>query len=448
MHFDDDDFVHDDEDAPNATPKTGQKLRAVPDPPSKDTSARRPACVTTVIDSWRKSGPLRHEPTGIEKLDEKTGGGPIYGSRWYLAGAPDAGKTALLIQIAHDFALRGIAVGLLAVDEEASDIVTRLAQRVGYLRLACELRDEFDLDDMTERLGGLPIRLYDDSWTIESAADDLAAFAKERAAADPESHPHGPRAFFGIDSLQTVSCMAESLANLEGREVPEATAVTMRVRAIRRKATAHGLIALATSELGRSAYSSRDKDKQTSTMAGSKWSGSVEYSARVLLGLRSVDGEKDVLDLEIAKNKHGPREEHIYLQIDRRSQIVSSSGYCPEPRDKESEDKRREEANEARNKERSRADGATVALVLASNPGVSVRDARALAMAQLGSGGTRMDLAFAALGKAVLRVPMPKGRFDLYLDGRLVPLNVLERMDDDARRTVSNSRPPSQQSEL
>src|SRR5678815_1197380 len=67
-----------------------------------------------IVDSWLAHGPLVHEPTGISALDKLTGGGPVYGSRWYLLGAPDAGKTALLLQIAHVFALRGICVGILA----------------------------------------------------------------------------------------------------------------------------------------------------------------------------------------------------------------------------------------------------------------------------------------------------------------------------------------------
>ena len=69
-----------------------------------DTSATSPstppANITDVLAHWRKNGPLVHEPTGIEALDEVTDGGPVYGSRWGVAGAPDAGKTALAMQVA------------------------------------------------------------------------------------------------------------------------------------------------------------------------------------------------------------------------------------------------------------------------------------------------------------------------------------------------------------
>src|SRR6478609_86584 len=140
--------------------------------------------IGSVIEEWRVSGPLVHEPTGISALDELTGGGPVYGSRWYLAGAPDAGKTALLVQIAHVFSQRGVTVGLLAVDEDPEDIVTRFAQRVGFSRSHCEIRDPIILDGIAVALNGLAVRLYDSSWTIEAAAADLHAFGKRRAELD------------------------------------------------------------------------------------------------------------------------------------------------------------------------------------------------------------------------------------------------------------------------
>jgi predicted ATP-dependent serine protease len=106
--------------------------------------------ICVVLDTWGTEGPLIHEPTGFAKLDEATGGGPVYGTRWVVVGAPDAGKTALLVQIGHEYAKRGIHVGFLAVDEEAGDLVTRLAQRVGFSRQDCERRDPEMLAKMSE----------------------------------------------------------------------------------------------------------------------------------------------------------------------------------------------------------------------------------------------------------------------------------------------------------
>lgn len=359
------------------------------DEPPKDGAASVAAGVTVPVDvlaRWRADGRLVHEPTGIAGLDELTGGGPVYGTRWYLAGAPDAGKTALLVQIAHTYALRGIAVGLLAVDEEADDLVTRLAQRCGWERSHCEIRDPGVLESMREHMD-LPIRIYDGSWTIESAAEDLARHRGER------------RAMFGIDSLQTVTCSAELAAE---RQMAEVQAVTARTRAIRSVATRHRMITITTSELGRGAYASNDPKQQTSILSSAKWSGAVEYSARVLLGLRSVAGEKDVVDVEVAKNKHGPRDEHVYLRIDRRSQTLSASGYEPPP----AEDQ--ETVRDEKKRARVAADAETVLSLVIERPGMGVRDLIGAAVAH----GLSKDRVYAALSSLGDRVERRPGKRD------------------------------------
>jgi len=371
-------------------------------------------CLTPgdVLDSWASEGPLIHEATGIARLDELTGGGPVYGSRWYLAGAPDAGKTALLLQLAHALAHRGVTVGLLAVDEEPSDIVTRLAQRLGYERIDCEVRDPSTLDVIRSELAALPLRIYNDDWTIEAAAADLASYARERAAADPPSHPNGPRAMLGVDSLQTVACATERATLLSGaRELSEVGAVTARVRAIRAVSSAHRMFVLATSELGRSSYRSSDPSQQTATMAGAKWSGAVEYSARVLLGLRSVPDQPDMVDLEVAKNKHGPRDEHVFLRIDRRSQTLVPVDYEPKPAPAQQD---RDDAA----RDRVVKDAAAVARVLAVRPGIGLRELRGATRAAAGIGHDRVEAGLALLDdyELVRRGTGPRGAKPLTLE--------------------------------
>lgn len=365
---------------------TRQELERLTEDPRRP---RTGVSVTDVLEGWRQSGPLVHESTGFPELDDLTGGGPVFGSRWYLAGAPDAGKTALLVQWAHQFAQRGIPVGLLAVDEDPDDIVTRLAQRAGYMRSICEIRDESSIAELSTSLGGLPLRIYDAEWTIEGAAADLARFARDR------------HAMLAIDSLQTVQCEAERV-----REFSEVAAVTARTKAIRAVATRYKMLTIATSELGRGAYRSSDPKEQTSTMAASKWSGAIEYSARVLIGVRSVAGEKDIIDLDIAKNKHGPRDKHVYLRLDRRWQTLSQVSY--DPPQKPSAEERAEQAR-SRSARKVAADAAVVVRVLMSRPGMTVRELRAEVQAQGGIGKDRLDAALALLGDAIVRTPAAKG---------------------------------------
>lgn len=408
------DYEHTDADAPGAA--SGAEPQEAPK------SDRVALTISEVLTEWAQSGPLIHEPTGISQLDEFTGGGPVYGTRWYLGGSPDAGKTALLVQLAHEYARRGVTVGLLAVDEEAGDLVTRFAQRVGYSRSHCEVRDQGVLAAIEGELGALPLRLYDAAWTIEAAAADLATVALGRAQQDPSSHPHGPRAMLGVDSIQTVSCAADFQAAITGRELSEVSAVTARVRALRAVATRHRLIAIATSELGRGAYRSSDPSQQTSILAAGKWSGAIEYSARVLLGLRSVAGEQDLVEVEIAKNKHGPRDEKVYLRIDRRSQTLTPVAYDPPP----------PADRDAAAKDKATADAITVARLLLARPRLSVREFRAAAKSASGISHERVDVALDTLGAAVVRGVGPNRSMPLSLE--------LERLPEGIRRAVEESK--------
>ena len=419
-----------DGDAPAELPdRNGEAANEQPEPKKPEPEPRRPVTPDEVIAQWLVEGRLIHEPTGIARLDELTGGGPVYGSRWYLAGAPDAGKTALMLQIGHKFAHRGVAVGLLAVDEEDSDIVTRLAQRLGYDRIDCEVRQPETLATIRSEVSALPIRIYDGTWAIEEAAMDLATFAKERAEAHPESHPNGPRAMLCVDSLQTVRCETEALGAGGGRDLSEVAAVTARVRAIRAVATRYRLFALVTSELGRSAYRSGDPSQQASIMASAKWSGAVEYSARVLLGLRSVPDEQDLVDLEVAKNKHGPRDEHVFLRIDRRSQTLIPVEYDP-PTAAAQQDR------DGAARDRVATDAAALAGILKEFPGIGSRDLRAKARARAGIGVERVEAALALLDEyeLVARSSGPRGAKPMRL--ATVRGDRLAAVPDPLRRVI------------
>jgi hypothetical protein len=301
-------------------PKGDERVSGVhvaPKEAEKPAPASTVATPATVLASWLTSGPLLHEPTGLPKLDAATGGGPVYGRLWIIPGAPNAGKTFLLVHIAHEYALRGVLVGLLAVDEEADDVVTRLAQRVGFSRVACETRGLAEVESMTRRIGDLLIRIYDESWTIDGAADDLVQHAKEL----------GRRAMLGVDSLQTVRCTAELATK---RELGEHQAIAARVLTLKSKARCGEFVAIATSEMPRTQYRSKSAKADANPLAAGKGSGAIEYGARVQLGMTSLQGEPDVVQLELAKNKQGKdlladNDEAIYLRIDRAAQRLEET---------------------------------------------------------------------------------------------------------------------------
>lgn len=276
-----------------------------------------------IVGKWASDGPLVHQATGIEPLDRTTGGGPIYGTRWVIIGAPDAGKTALLVQIATSYVRAGVVVGLLAVDEDPDDISIRLAQRAGVERERCERRTPEDLAAIRDAFKAINIRIYDFRWTIEDAAEDLVTYAA------------GRRVMLGVDSLQTVRC------NAELGQKSTAENVGLRMQAVRAVAVRHRLISIATSEMNRSGYRSKKDADDMNPLALGKWSSDIEYQARVVLSLSNVAQSPDLIKVDFAKNKHWhprglPRGEAFYLQINRANQVLTTADAPPAEADMKS----------------------------------------------------------------------------------------------------------------
>lgn len=376
-----------------------------------------------VIAQWGVAGPLIHVPTGFSKIDEATGGGPPFGARCYILGAPDAGKTAFLVQVADYFLTQGIDVGFLAIDEEPGDVLMRFLQRRGFARPACEQRNAKDLADMAAAMSEAGLALYDDESTIESAMGDFAARAKRRGR---------PGAFF-IDSIQT----ARSANELEGASMH--SAVTLRTRAIRAATTANKFVTYATSEMSRAAYRSLDGADRISDMAAAKESGAIEYTARFMLSLRSVAGQPDLIEAAIAKNKFGPRtregEPGLHLRLDRATQTLTEDVTFVAQTKAGRDGQRAEQQNKE-----ALADAAALALVIVDEPGIAKSDAEDEVRRKASCGTRRCKSAFSALRKAIITQQGAHNRKSLFLDGTKVPLEVLELVDLAERPRVQASQ--------
>lgn len=349
-------------------------------PSGEDHETRTVHTVASVLERWGDEGPLAHEPTGLVELDERTGGGPVYGTRWYIVGAPDAGKTGLLLQLADVFARRGICVGLLAIDEEPGDLVIRLGQRAGFSRSELEGRTAETLGFVRETLADLPIRFYGGEHSIESAAQDLATWAAER----------GVGAMLGIDSIQSVTCSANLDAGGDGRAPSVRELVSANVQAVRNVASAHRLIAIATSEMNRTAYRHKKSADESNDIAAGAESRAIEFSARVLLALRSVPGESDLAEVRLAKNKHGPGwrgdADSIFLSLDR-ARMTFAQLDPPNNTDQA-------EAERTKNVAKVEADARAVLPLIVQAPGIGERGLRAkVKAAGLGIGRDRLDAA-------------------------------------------------------
>ena len=217
---------------------------------------------------------------------------------------------------------------------------------------------------MVAELSSLPIRMYGPEWTIEAAAADLASFAREHAASQVAATggPIRERAFLGIDSIQTVRC------DSEGDATSMHQCVTERAGSVRRVATRHRLIVIATSEMNRGGYRSiqaGEEAKEAGDLASAKESGAIEYSARVMFALRSVKGEPDKIEVHVAKNKHGPRGGVFFLDLNR-SRMTFAEADAPPKADGEARERIRDERGHAR----LLVVAVAVVQVLAAQPGI------------------------------------------------------------------------------
>ncbi len=381
-----------------------------------------------IIDRWTVDGPLIHVPTGIRALDQMTGGGPTFGCRVFLAGAPDGGKTGLLVQIANSYLDQGLVVGLLVVDEDPSDVFQRFLQRGGVARHQCEQREAADIEEMRRLAEGLRVRFYNDAWTIEAAAKDLAAYAQKAGAG----------AMLGIDSVQTVRCDAEE------SESSRHEAVTARVRAIRTVTDKYRLITVTTSEVGRASYRSNKPDERINDLAAGKESGSIEYSARVLLVLRSVEDESDLVEIRVAKNKLGPIHRNadvgIHLRIDRARQIFTEVNHVPQPETTQAT------VRTGQRDHQTNQDAARVAGILTKQPGVLAKRCEELASGATPGrmGHSRYAAARGRLGEGLVERPGKATSKLLYIDGSKVPPSVIAEVPPEDRPRVLGARPPQE----
>jgi KaiC/GvpD/RAD55 family RecA-like ATPase len=315
-----------------------------------------------IVDAWaREKTPLVRIPTGLPPLDEACRGGLPIPWRVVLVGAPSAGKTAVAMVIAdtlaRGLAAEGVAVGVLAVDEDPEDLTIRLLQMVGFTIAQAELRDAGDLAQMRAALEPLRLRLYDATWTIDAAAEDLAMHA---AGAQQ-------RATLLIDSIQA----ARSTSALEA-DTPRAV-VEANMNAVRAASQKHRMLVIATSEANRASYRSEAATTDTNDLASGAESRSIEFGAQTLLILRTPKERPDTIHARIAKNRRG-RPAEFWLQFDRDRHRLSG---CASPDQDPRQRNERAERQRAANRAGVVRDAGTLLAIVGSHPGIGARDLRA-----------------------------------------------------------------------
>lgn len=353
----------------------------VPEPNALD---RKAATFTDIVAKWKAQGPVKRARTGWPAFDEAARGGLAFGRRTFLAGAPNAGKTAAAAVLAHRYWQDGYVVGILAVDEEPDDVTARFAQMAGFTLEDTETGDEMKLDAIGAALARSGVYLYDSRWSIEAAAADLAAHAGEKPAV------------FIVDSVQTVRC-AESMKADNPRLV-----VGANVRALKHVTSEHRFLLIATSELPRGAYRNEDAARDFNDMAAGKDSGDIEYAAAVQMVLRSVKDHPGLIRVNVPKLKRG-REVEFYLRLNR---VTHTLVEADAPVAAETPNKT------ATSRKRTVEDAKALRELLLRKPGLGTKEMRA-EWARLGYGGKdRLEVALAELGAEVAKIEMGRGKIE------------------------------------
>lgn len=291
------------------------------DAPRLDDSKQQTALLSPAarVRALASLGAVVRLPTNIKTLDDSCRGGLPTRRLVVVGGAPGAGKTSLATVWAWQWAKHGIPVGVLAVDEGPEGTIARIAQLEGIAPERIEERDPSALEQLATVLDASALILADG----EDSAGSVEALGELVARATESTKGVG---VLIVDSIQTVRAAGTDAVD-SPRERVDAV-----VRALKSVRDRFGLLVIATCELARGAYRSRNLAEAINDLAAFKESGSVEYAAQTALVLRSVPDEATLVDVTVPKNRAYRREpfrlrmDHATTRLDEVEMPAEATG--------------------------------------------------------------------------------------------------------------------------
>lgn len=277
-------------------------------------------------------GPLLHIRTGFETLDEATRDGLLASRVHVIGGEPDAGKTAILLQMILHAARSGYAAVIHAVDEPGDGIEDRIGQAWGASLEDMEAGTQAAILHLAGQLRNVPelvlIDQVEDKFTVEDSAELALAHARELGLKG---------AVLGIDSMQTARCRAMFAPGAPRDPRDKIELLCSALRDIARR----GVCVVCTSELNRNFYKEKDGARgraQPSEMGAFKNSGSIEYLMTTgLLVTRLKTGEHaGDYRVSLPKNKRGEPGVAFRLAFDRGRCAFTDCGRFELPPDEAS----------------------------------------------------------------------------------------------------------------
>ncbi len=265
----------------------------------------------------KDSGKIRGVPTGYRDLDNILAG-LQRSDLFILAARPSMGKTAMVLNLAHNVAVKADQpVLIFSLEMSKEQLVDRiLAKESGVSAWALRtghLTDE-DFEKLSHAMGPLSEAriLIDDSPGI--TISDMRTKARRE-------HHKQPLGLIVVDYLQLMS--GGSRFNSDGNRVQEISEISRGLKGIARELNVP-LVAL--SQLSRSVESRHPQIPQLSDL---RESGSIEQDADVVAFLYreeyyNPDTERrNIMDVFIKKHRNGPTG-HAELYFDLEKQAISS----------------------------------------------------------------------------------------------------------------------------
>lgn len=321
-------------------------------------------------------GPVVRLPTDLPTFDNACRGGIPTRRLMVLGGAPGAGKTSLATFLGWRWAKYGVPVAFLAVDEGPEGVLTRIAQLEGLDANRFEERDPETLEMLAQIVEETPLVIVD--------ADDPAGTVEGVAAMLAKYDEDLPRVLI-VDSLQTVRASGTEEAD-SPRERVDAV-----VRAAKAARDRYGFLVIATCELARGSYRSRNVAETINDLAAFKESGGIEYAAQTALVLRSVPDEASLIDVTVPKNR-ALRRDGFRLRLDHRTTAFAEVEAEAMPASAPGG------STISRARSQARGDAEHLARLLLAHPGLGTRELRAEAKRALGWGVPRLEVAKRELG--------------------------------------------------
>lgn len=262
--------------------------------------------------------------TGISGLDKALDGG-LHAGLTVLGAVSSMGKTSLMLQIADTLAAAGRDVLFITIEMSRMELIAKSAVRGTQERARLLLDGKLPEDKVRSLISAYRKKTGGRVELWEPDAPLIPAFLDEKVSAFCEQHEN-PVLF--LDYLQLV---APARTGMTEKQTADA-AVAMLKQLARR----YDMPLIAASSLNREAYRPGSAEPG---MSAFKESGSVEYSADVLLVLKyRTDADKENktsprrLALTVLKNRFGATGESIPLDYEPEKELFRDGAAKAAPR--------------------------------------------------------------------------------------------------------------------